>query len=304
MLSLRQKIEIISFDSIIKNVITFSEEINYADFKNIRSKYLSTNELNNMYVEVVEEIEKYVSKYNLEGVCFYNELVESYNIDNNKFCPNFLFYRGDLGLLTKGVRIAMVGTRKISEYGKAATKKLFTYLENVDCIIVSGLALGSDTVAFNNALQNNKKCIAVLPTPFSKISPVKNSKMLETIVGKGGLVVTEYYSKDKIFKSNFVKRNQIIDTFSHSTIAIEFGEASGTMHQINNAVQNNKVLAVIKPNYSLSPKEFIHGYELVMQNPNILSLDSKESIYTFLEKSQKCSEKKVTEIMSQLWIEI
>ena len=161
-----------------------------------------------------------------------------------KNAPERIYAIGNIDILYES-SFAVVGSRNVSEYGikncKFFTKELV--LRNIP--IVSGMAIGTDTVAHRTALENNGKTIAVLGSGFNNIFPKENIELFYKIISNNGLVITEYEEYVKPEKANFPKRNRIITTISEGTLVIEAAYRSGTSITANNArEQGKKVFAL------------------------------------------------------------
>lgn len=114
-----------------------------------------------------------------------------------------------------------------------------------DIPIVSGMALGTDTIAHKTALENNGKTIAVLGSGFDNIFPKENLSLFEDIIKNDGLVITEYENSVKPIKTNFPERNRIITAISEGILVIEAAYRSGTSITVRNAKnQKKKVFAL------------------------------------------------------------
>ncbi len=236
------------------------------------------NKIFNEYKIIID----YVKMYKVNEILLKSEIL---NLDlyNTIYVPNYIFCRGNVNLLKNGLKLAIVGTRKISQYGIEITKRLIEKYIPTNCIVVSGLAIGTDTYALGYATDSGKKCIAVLPTPFSKITPKSNTDLNNDIIESNGLSITEYYDEKKVFKNNFIQRNKIIDMITDATIVIEFTENSGTMHQINNTIKSNKKLGLIIPSNKYSPAEFYEGYNAVKNRYNVSLLKDQITVEKFIE---------------------
>ena len=105
--------------------------------------------------------------------------------------PKKLFVSSDnLDELIKRPRIGIIGSRKITPYGRGVTTKFAHELAGKDVVIVSGLALGVDSIAHMAALQANGTTIAVLPSGLDKIYPATHYHLAKEIITKQGLLVT------------------------------------------------------------------------------------------------------------------
>lgn len=109
--------------------------------------------------------------------------------------PIFLFYKGNLDLLNKENNNAtVIGLLNPDETIVEREKKMVSELVKQDITIVSGLALGCDSVAHIQALEEAGKTIAILPSPIHNILPARNKALAFEIVENGGLLISEYYT--------------------------------------------------------------------------------------------------------------
>src|SRR5690349_21363949 len=111
----------------------------------------------------------------------YNRFINSFTDFEKKFAPDQLFVEGDASLLQSGLKVCIVGSRKMSVVGKEDAECLAKSLVRCDAIVVSGLAEGIDTVAHETAIAFGGKTIAVLGHPLDSVYPKKNAGLLETI---------------------------------------------------------------------------------------------------------------------------
>lgn len=157
--------------------------------------------------------------------------------------PQKLYYKGNLDLLKKTC-IAVVGTRKNSDYGEEMTRKIIDELSHLDICIVSGLALGIDTVAHQAALEYGLSTIAILGSGIENIYPLENFELAETI-SKKGLIMSEYEGQLAPLKGNFPQRNRIVSGISVATIIIEAPERSGALITAKLALEQNREIFAI-----------------------------------------------------------
>ena len=147
------------------------------------------------------------------------------NIDDSPF---ILYGKGDLSLLKKPC-LAVVGSRRMSSYGKQMTHKLIKELVGKKIVIVSGLALGVDAAAHSAALRFGGKTIAIMGTGFDKIYPSENLGLAKRIIKEGGLVLSEFPLEFPLKKENFPWRNRLVSGISKGVLVIEGKERSGTL---------------------------------------------------------------------------
>lgn len=158
--------------------------------------------------------------------------------------PNKLYAIGNLNLL-KEKSISIVGSRNSSEYGRKITKKITKELVDNGIVIVSGLAIGIDSVAHKTCIQNGGKTIAVLGSGFRHIYPKENEELFYQIIKNDGLVISEYPIDSPVQMKNFPKRNRIISGLSLGVLVIEAAYRSGTSITAKYArLQNRKVFCI------------------------------------------------------------
>lgn len=157
--------------------------------------------------------------------------------------PVLLYVRGNAVSL-RGDRIAVVGTRSMTSYGKEVARGLVNDLTALGLTIVSGLARGIDTVAHNACLEAGGRTLAVLGTGVDRIYPAENKKLVQGIMEQGALI-SEFSLGTKPDAQNFPQRNRIISGLTLGTLVIEAGTKSGAILTALNAVdQNREVFAV------------------------------------------------------------
>ncbi|PIZ76271.1 DNA-protecting protein DprA [Candidatus Peregrinibacteria bacterium CG_4_10_14_0_2_um_filter_38_24] len=157
--------------------------------------------------------------------------------------PQKLFYKGDLSVLDRTC-IAVVGTRRCTEYGKMMTEKIVEELSHYEVTIVSGLAKGIDTIAHKAAIKNNLKTAAVLPSGLIDIYPPENENLAQEISEKG-LLVSEYEENSRPSKYTFPQRNRIISGLSVATLVVEAPEKSGALITARLALEQNREIFVV-----------------------------------------------------------
>lgn len=152
--------------------------------------------------------------------------------------PTQLFLSSDsLGKLLKRPRIGIVGSRKPTPYGRAVTASLSSDLASKGIVIVSGLALGVDSIAHASCLDAQGTTIAVLPAGLDKIYPTSHHQLAKRIVESGGLLLTEYPVRTEPLRHNFIARNRIIAALSEGLLITEAALASGSLHTARFALE-------------------------------------------------------------------
>lgn len=169
------------------------------------------------------------------------EVIGVKDMVNNKILN--INFEGNIDLLNEPT-LSIVGTRtpskETAKYINAVVK------EFNDHVIVSGLALGCDTIAHHAALRNGAKTIAVLPSGLENISPKRNIKLAKQIVKQGGLLISAYEpEQDVIFRggrNTYFERNELIAEISDKVLICEAG--SGTMNTFSHAKKFGKEILV------------------------------------------------------------
>ena len=191
-----------------------------------------------------------------------DEIWGTLNDFERKHAPKELFIEGDASLLTTGLRVSVVGSRKASEAGLKRARLFSEALVRHGITVVSGLAEGIDTIAHETAIAMGGKTIAVLGTPLDKAYPTKNRKLLETIK-KDHLAVTQFPVGYPARRDNFPRRNRTMALISDATVIVEAGEKSGTRSQGWEALRLGRLLFIMRnvaDDLALTwPKEMI-GY--------------------------------------------
>ncbi|RLI74095.1 DNA processing protein DprA [Archaeoglobales archaeon] len=155
--------------------------------------------------------------------------------------PEVLYAKGNVNLLQEPA-VAIVGTRELSEEGETYARKIAEFYARQGFVIVSGLAIGVDTVAMKSALKSGGRVIAVLPT-LGKIVPESNEELACKILDREGLLISESISRS-LKKYMFVYRNRIISGISLGVIVVETDIRGGTMHTVDYAKKQKKLIIV------------------------------------------------------------
>ena len=164
--------------------------------------------------------------------------------------PPFLLYvRGSREVLSNSC-FAIVGTRALSEYGKRSAPHIALDVARAGFAIVSGLAMGIDTLAHKTALDAGVKTIAVLGTGIDDrtIFPAPNLGLARKIIEKGGVVISEYAVGTHGTKFSFPQRNRIISGLSRGVLVVEADEQSGAMITARFAAEQGRDVFAIPRN--------------------------------------------------------
>lgn len=152
--------------------------------------------------------------------------------------PPVLFVRGTAGP-EFAQAVAVVGTRKVSPYGRQATEAFCEALAAAGVAIVSGLARGVDAIAHRVALEHGAPTVAVLAGGVDQVFPRENAGLAERIMETGALV-SEYPVGIPARPDYFPRRNRILSGLSKAVLVVEAGEGSGALHTANWAFEQGR----------------------------------------------------------------
>ncbi len=188
--------------------------------------------------------------------------------------PYLLYMQGKL-IAADQWAVAVVGTRRLTAYGRQMTKDLVAGLVRNNITVVSGLARGIDAIAHKTAVEMNGRTIGVLGSGLDCIYPAEHRDLAQTIINGKGAVISEYGLGVRPEAKNFPPRNRIISGLSLGVIVVEAGEKSGALITTNFALeQNREVFAVpgnINSPVSRGPNRLIQqGAKLITNVDDIL----------------------------------
>ena len=165
--------------------------------------------------------------------------------------PLLLYIRG--ALTASGTKIAVVGTRRPTAYGREIARLFSDDIARTGCTIVSGLALGIDGIAHEAAVRCSAPTIAVVGSGADDESlyPQDHTRLAKKIVESGGAVISEFPPGTPALKHHFPQRNRIIAGLSQGTLVVEAREKSGALITARYALEYNRdVFAVPGPLFS------------------------------------------------------
>jgi DNA processing protein len=160
--------------------------------------------------------------------------------------PIVIYLRGNIRLLEAESTAAVIGTRNNTKIGEIITERLTTYLSEKGVCIVSGLALGIDSIAHEATLKSNGKTIAVLVDVLN-VHPKKNTDLANEILKNDGLLISENPPGINIHPSMFVKRDRIQSALSNVIIPVETSAKGGTLHAVRNGIKYRKEIYAPNP---------------------------------------------------------
>lgn len=189
--------------------------------------------------------------------------------------PVLLYVLGELPRMNDRLCIGVVGTRKMSEYGRDTSYKISYELASAGVVVVSGMALGIDGVAASGVLSAGGETVAVLGCGISVVYPKAHARLMDEIL-KRGAVVTEYPPFEEPRGYNFPKRNRIISGLCQGLLVVEGSSSSGSLITAKYAIeQGREVFALpgkINESNSEGPNELIkNGASIALSASDIVA---------------------------------
>ncbi len=215
--------------------------------------------------------------------------------------PLVLFVKGNIKLLTDEKKVAVVGTRNPSILAQKMTLKITEQLSNLGYTVVSGLAIGCDSLAHEMASVTNGKTIAILAHGLDvPVYPKVNRTLADDILRNGGALVSEYPLGTTLRPSYLVERDEWQSGMSLGTITIESSKSGGSRHASYKALNQDRELAVLDHTLFRNGE----GQQLYFSNDSTISLNqqllaekkafplySLDSIFEFDKEMQSIKEK-------------
>ncbi len=216
-------------------------------------------------------ISDYCTKLRI-GILTYRSELYPAGLRRLKDPPAVLYYKGRMPDLSKRVSVSVVGTRTSSEYGKSAGYKIAYELASAGVCIVSGMALGGDSVAACAALEAGEPTVAVLGSGVDVIYPPEHATLYRKIIERGA-VISEYPPTSRPEGRNFPKRNRIISGIGMGTLVIEGNMRSGALITAELAQEQGKDLFALPGNID---SENAVGTNSLLRNGADLVLDASD----------------------------
>ncbi len=181
------------------------------------------------------------------GILTYGDSDYPKSLRSLKDPPTVLYYVGSLPDLNNNLCIAMVGTRKMSEYGMRAAYKIAYEVASSGAVVISGMALGIDSVAASAALAAKGKTIAVLGCGIDVIYPKEHERLYREIRERGA-VISEYPPSTEPRGFRFPIRNRLISGLSQGTVIVDASMSSGALITAKNAILQGRDIYAVPSN--------------------------------------------------------
>ena len=224
-------------------------------------------------LERAYSIMRYCTKHKIDVIGYWDARYPS-RLKTIEDPPVLLYCLGTMPKMDQRLCIGMVGTRKMSEYGKQSALRISYELASAGVCVVSGMALGVDGACACGALEAGGSTIAVLGCGVSVTYPKEHARLMKQIA-KYGAVISEYSPEEEPRAENFPKRNRIISGLCQGVLVVECAKRSGALITASRAIaQGRELFALpgkIDESNSVGPNELIQdGANVVLSAADII----------------------------------
>ena len=287
----------------LKGGESIEEIISVLNSKNIAATAYDFNQKREQVRNVLNTMYKQVDGFDVTALGDEDFPKISGNISAADY-PVVLFYKGDISLIkSTNNNVAVIGVLTPLGDVEQREREVVKMLVDKGVTIISGLALGCDSISHDETLRNNGKTVAVLPSPLNNIMPKSNLRLANEILESGGLLVTEYYepilSKYEL-SSRYIKRDRLQAMFSKCVLlAASYaenrdGKDCGSRHALKKAKEYGILRAVIyneatdKGNdmFDLSRQIINEGGAIVITPDNLATTVEKITLQKIAEQKK------------------
>jgi DNA processing protein len=242
---------------------------------------------------------KFIEKYKIKPLFLTDEAYPK-RLLNCYDSPTMLFYKGTADLNASKI-IAIIGTRKHTEYAKQVTEKIVKDISSNNITIISGLAFGVDALAHKAAIKNHLPTVGVLAHGLDQLYPAEHTGLAKDMIKHQGGLLTEFRTKTKPDKHNFPTRNRIVAGMSDATIVIETEIKGGSMITAELANGYNKDVFAIPGKITDSKST---GCNYLIKNNKAMLLSDTEELIEVMGWQDKKSQKTKPKSQKQIFIEL
>jgi len=196
--------------------------------------------------------------------------------------PVLLHYKGNLDCLHQP-SVAVVGTRNITDHAKTEGEMLTLKMCDMGFTIVSGLAIGCDTVAHRSAVNANRPTAAFMAGGLDTVYPKENKTLANQILDKNGVLIGEYEYGRNSDKNNFKERNRLQSGSSEGIIVLETGMKGGTRHTAWAAKKQDRLVGCLYTHFQINQQdcEQFQGNIDIVENEGGIALTDFDSMESF-----------------------
>lgn len=287
----------------LKGGESIDEIISVLNSKNIAATAYDFNQKREQVRNVLNTMYKQVDGFDVTALGDEDFPKISGNISAADY-PVVLFYKGDISLIkSTNNNVAVIGVLTPLGDVEQREREVVKMLVDKGVTIISGLALGCDSISHDETLRNNGKTVAVLPSPLNNIMPKSNLRLANEILESGGLLVTEYYepiSTKYELSARYIKRDRLQAMFSKCVLlAASYaenrdGKDCGSRHALKKAKEYGISRAVIydeatdKGNdmFDLSRQIINEGGAIILKPDNLATAVEKITLQKIAEQKK------------------
>ena len=261
-------------------------EIYRADKKALkRADYLSELQRKSLLDKNIDEAVSIYNycKWNRVGVLNYCDSMYPDSLKAMKNPPMILYYLGNLPNLNNKVCVSVVGTRKMTEYGMRSCYKLAYELASAGAVVISGMALGIDSIAHVGAIAARGTTIAVLGCGIDVIYP-KQHRTLRKYICQYGAVITAYHPSSPAYKNHFPERNAIISALSEGTLVVEAPKNSGALITADHAAEQSRTVYALPGSIEEPMSE---GPNYLIKNGAVAITEARDILHYYFENHSR-----------------
>lgn len=239
---------------------------------------------------------KQIKKSNINPL-YYLEKEYPQKLLNCIDAPILLFQDGNFDFQNSKV-ISIVGTRRMTNYGRAFCEELVADLKKYNPIVVSGFAYGVDICAHKAAIENKLQTVGVFAHGFAQVYPKVHKKYMAQVYENGGFL-TEFWYDEAPLRENFLKRNRIVAGISQATVVIESASRGGALATASIANSYSRDVFAVP---GRSTDTYSKGCNALIRDNKAALITSANDIVKMLNWDQNISKSKP--IQQQLFVEL
>jgi DNA processing protein len=213
--------------------------------------------------------------------------------------PIMLYKKGSANLSPERI-IAIVGTRKMTDYGRHFIKQLVSDLSESNVTVISGLAYGVDIWTHKQCVENHIKTIGVVAHGLDRLYPSLHSKTATEMIKQEGAIVSEHVSGTKPDRENFPKRNRIVAGMVDAVIVVESAASGGSLITAELANQYNRDVMALPGDIH---KEYSKGCNRLIKTHKANVIESFEDLVKLLNWDVKVKRTAQTMLFHDLNLE-
>lgn len=230
--------EVLSHFKTPRHLYEFGVKNNFNNI-NFLSDYI-VNRMQNVTLDEAKDILEKCKKNNYEIINFNDENYPD-RLKNIYSSPLLLYVDGNIENLDNILSIAVIGARKCSDYAKEVTRMFVSKMAKSGITIISGMAIGIDGIALNEAINNDARAVAVIGCGLDVDYPIQNRELKKAMKNRPDCcIISEYPPGTRPFAYNFPVRNRIMSGLSVGVLVVEAGDRSGSLITAKIAVEQGK----------------------------------------------------------------